>query len=340
MNSTFFKIALLALLLTSASVTFAQQADSKTVSAPATVKAFQTVDLYAKVSGYISEMDVDIGDAVKKGQPLLKLHVPELQQQLAQKMSQIELAKAQAAQALSMTKEVQAQLEGFEAAVKEAETKKTKEEAGLKYYKLELQRVTELAKRGAIQSQLVDRAQFELQAAEAGINMADAAIARAKANLVGAKAAVSRAQSDEVAAKAKIQVAQADAEYVKELVNYTTITAPFDGYVTERMYDAGAFVQNADGNGSAKPILQVVKTDVMRIVFSLSMSDIAGLDRGDKVTLSNIDALQGETFEGTVTRFSAGLDAESRMMKVEMDLDNSQGKLRPGYFGYVTLYPE
>ena len=35
--------------------------------------------LYAKVAGYVDSVPVDIGDPVEKGQTLIKLHIPELQ---------------------------------------------------------------------------------------------------------------------------------------------------------------------------------------------------------------------------------------------------------------------
>ena len=69
------------------------------------------------------------------------------------------------------------------------------------------------------------------------------------------------------------------------------------------------------------------------------MSSLSGLTRGAKVTLSRIDALKGKSFDGTVSRFAAGLDSTTRMMNVEVDLDNSKGQLRPGYFGYIELFP-
>jgi RND family efflux transporter MFP subunit len=49
---------------------------------PAEFRPYLEVELHAKVSGYVREMNVDIGDRVKAGQLLARLEVPELQDEL------------------------------------------------------------------------------------------------------------------------------------------------------------------------------------------------------------------------------------------------------------------
>src|SRR5580698_3557418 len=46
----------------------------------ATLAAFEETDLFAKVSGYLSDVRVDIGDHVKAGQVLAVIDVPEMKQ--------------------------------------------------------------------------------------------------------------------------------------------------------------------------------------------------------------------------------------------------------------------
>ena len=54
------------------------------VTLPATTLAFTTANIYARVSGYISKRNVDIGDRVKKGDLLVEISAPEIDHQLAQ----------------------------------------------------------------------------------------------------------------------------------------------------------------------------------------------------------------------------------------------------------------
>src|SRR6201997_684742 len=56
----------------------------------ATLEAFEDTDLFAKVSGYLSDVRVDIGDHVKAGQVLAVISVPEMEDELAEDEAQLE----------------------------------------------------------------------------------------------------------------------------------------------------------------------------------------------------------------------------------------------------------
>src|SRR5882724_4917839 len=60
----------------------------------ATLEAFEEADLFAKVSGYLSDVRVDIGDHVKAGQVLAVIDVPEMKQELAEAQAQLESKKS------------------------------------------------------------------------------------------------------------------------------------------------------------------------------------------------------------------------------------------------------
>src|SRR5882724_13322401 len=64
------------------------------VQGNATLEAFEDTDLFAKVSGYLSDVRVDIGDHVKAGQVLAVIDVPEMKQELAEAKAQLESKKS------------------------------------------------------------------------------------------------------------------------------------------------------------------------------------------------------------------------------------------------------
>jgi RND family efflux transporter MFP subunit len=64
------------------------------VQGNATLEAFEDADLFAKVSGYLSDVRVDIGDHVKAGQVLAVIDVPEMKQELAEAQAQLESKKS------------------------------------------------------------------------------------------------------------------------------------------------------------------------------------------------------------------------------------------------------
>src|SRR6202047_2298181 len=64
------------------------------VQSNATLEAFEDADLFAKVSGYLTDVRVDIGDHVKAGQVLAVIDVPEMKQELAEAKAQLESKKS------------------------------------------------------------------------------------------------------------------------------------------------------------------------------------------------------------------------------------------------------
>jgi RND family efflux transporter MFP subunit len=64
------------------------------VTIPAEFRAYEEVELHAKVSGYVSQMKVDFGDQVKAGQLMATLEVPELLDDLHNAMAAVQRAEA------------------------------------------------------------------------------------------------------------------------------------------------------------------------------------------------------------------------------------------------------
>ncbi len=312
--------------------------EGKTVSVPATVKGIQTVDMFSKVGGFLKNMNVDIGDEFKAGDALAELDIPEMKSIVLQKKALVRQAEAEAEQAAAAVKQAEAQLVGYRAAIDESKSMRSAKDAMLQYESREFSRLSRMAQSSSIRQELVDTAQLKVQSARSEIETVTARVATAEANLIGAKASVDKAAADRVAAESRIAVAQANLQQTLEMMKYATIRAPWDGLVIHRHFDAGAFIQSADGNSGAKPLLRIAKVDTVRVTCALSNSDIEFLNKGDRAVLSRIAALKDQEFEGTVTRFSGGMDEKTRMMQVEVDLDNKDGKLRPGFFGYLKIF--
>src|ERR1700726_2967210 len=76
----------------------------------ASLEAFEEADLFAKVSGYLSDVRVDIGDHVKTGQVLAVIDVPEMKQELAEARAQLESKKSSLESARSQVDHAKANL--------------------------------------------------------------------------------------------------------------------------------------------------------------------------------------------------------------------------------------
>jgi RND family efflux transporter MFP subunit len=161
------------------------------------------------------------------------------------------------------------------------------------------------------------------------------AVAAAKQKHVAAGARVAQARADVKGAEADVAVATARRAKTQVMLDYAVIRSPYTGVVTRRSYHVGDFVRSADAGGERVPVLAVERTDLMRVVVQIPDRDVPFVDAGDAAVFE-ADALQRrETV--AVSRTAASEDAHTRMMRVELDVPNPDGKLRRGMFGRVTL---
>jgi multidrug efflux pump subunit AcrA (membrane-fusion protein) len=233
------------------------------IELPGTVEGYETADLYAKVGGFLAEISVDIGDHVTKGQVLARLSIPEMDKELLQKQAAIASAEADVGQS--------------RAALHEAKTELHEKQAQLNQQLAAFERTKDLVARGSLQQKLLDEATYQRDAAQAALETVRAAIQTAEAVLA--------------ASAAKVELVQAERDRVQTLIEYGEIHAPFDGMVMKRFVDPGAFIQPADGNSSARPLVTVTRIDIVRIWLDLPMAEVRWLDRGDRVVFLRIKVL-------------------------------------------------
>ena len=86
-------------------------------------------------------------------------------------------------------------------------------------------------------------------------------------------------------------------------------------------------------------MLVIMKTDKMRVVVEVPDRDVPLLDKGDQVTV-RIDAIGDRVYQGTIARTAYAEDPETRTLRAEVDLDNVDGRLRPGQYGTATIVLE
>ena len=130
-------------------------------------------------------------------------------------------------------------------------------------------------------------------------------------------------------------VAQSVLDKDKVWAGYRTIVSPYSGVVTKRNFHLGAFIRGAE-RSAEMPLLVIERTDLLRVVTQVPDEDVPWAVPGRPATVE-IDALPGELFHGVISRTAASEDPQSRTMRVEVDLPNPSGRLRPGMYGQVTI---
>jgi membrane fusion protein, multidrug efflux system len=139
-------------------------------------------------------------------------------------------------------------------------------------------------------------------------------------------------------ADARLAMAQAGLAANETLLRYSKILAPFDGVVTTRFVDPGAFVPAATAgtNPAAAAIVTVMDYSTVRVRVAVPEIEAPRVAVGQPVVVTT-ESLPGQTFRGTVTRHSGAFDEATRSLLVEADLPNADGTLRPGMYVMVKI---
>ncbi len=250
---------------------------------------FQEIDVYAKESGYVKKLMVDYGTRVKAGEVMAILEIPELEAQLQEDRAEIK-------NALNEVTRAQHELARYQAQYKALHLQYTR-----------LNSVFE-SQPGIVAQQEVDDAQGKDLAASSQVDAGQAALEAAQSKLSVAKAKMVRDQS---------------------LFDYSKITAPFPGVVTERYANLGTLVQ-AGTNSQAAPIVKLSEDDLFRLVIPVPESYVRYIHVGDPVDV-RVPSLN-KTFPGKVARFSVDVKESTRTMHTEVDVKNRDRVLMPGLY--------
>jgi RND family efflux transporter MFP subunit len=307
----------------------------KSSTQAAQVMPYEEADLYAKTSGYLETVNVDIGDKVRMGQVLAEIWIPEMEQQRVHKEALLEKSRAEYAQADAAVMAAESLLEAAKARVNEANSQVARYVADVKYRKIDYERHLQLFNERALQRDIVDEKSSRHEAAQAAEAASRSAALTAKANLLVEEAKLRQAQADLLGAKARIKVAQAELDHVSVLLRYSKITAPYDGVITKRFFHPGAFIKSAS-EGNSSPLFHLSNVDRVRIVADVPEADSSWVKAGQPATF-RVDALRGQQFQGKVARFADALDTDSRTMRAEVALDSHPAGLRAGMYGSVTI---
>jgi RND family efflux transporter MFP subunit len=257
---------------------------------------FQEIDVYAKQAGYVKRLLVDYGSHVKAGQVMAVLEIPELQAQLQEDQAEITNAANQVTRAQHELARYQAQYKALH----------------LQYTRLS----------GVFQSQPGIVAQQEVDDAQ-GKDLA------AASQVDAGHAALDAAQSQMAVAKAKLA-------HDQTLYDYSKITAPFSGIVTQRYANLGTLVQaGTNSSTQALPIVRLSQDDLFRLVIPVPESYVRFIRVGDRVDV-RVPSLN-RTFAGKVARFSVDVQEATRTMHTEVDVRNPDHLLVPGLYAEADL---
>ena len=186
----------------------------------------------------------------------------------------------------------------------------------------------------------------DIQQAQASIDQAKQQLQKARSpytryDLTGQEQAVAQAQAqldkaqspytdnDVAAAQAAVDQAQAQLDIAALGLKETTVSAPVDGVISERLVSPGALVN------PQTPLATLVRP-ALELVVNVEESQLGQVAEGQSVQLQ-VPAFPTQTFTGTVRSISPTVDTKSRTAAVRVEPKDDGSKLRAGMFARLSI---
>jgi membrane fusion protein (multidrug efflux system) len=202
-------------------------------------------------------------------------------------------------------REIREQVKQAEASFEVARATVRQRDADLQFAQTALERARSLFARQLLARQALDDAEARYQAALAQLDLARAQFAQAQARL----------------------------EELRITLANTAVTSPVDGFVGRRYLDPGAFAS------TNAPVVSVVDIRSVRLVANVVERDLRRVQPGTPADV-DVDAFPGERFAGRVARVAPVLDPATRTAEIEVEIPNTQFRLKPGMYARVRLAVE
>ena len=292
-----------ALTQTNELVPIVSKSVSRTIDLPGEFQPYLSVDLRARVAGYVEKVLVDRGSAVKQGDILVELSAPELKAQIVEAESKVLVSESERPQAQAKLTSLEATLVSLQATTASLQSS---------YDRLKAASQTP----GAISGNELDIALRSVEAQRANVDAQRASIEAQKASIESLRNQTALAQSA--------------VGVLKQMEAYLHLTAPFDGVITRRLVHPGAIV----GPGTAGALLVLEQVARLRLVVAVPEANVGGIAKGSSVQFQ-VPAYPERTYSGTIARLAQSLDEKSRTMSVEVDVNNKDGVLAPGMYSTV-----
>jgi RND family efflux transporter MFP subunit len=141
-------------------------------------------------------------------------------------------------------------------------------------------------------------------------------------------------RSDLAAKKAVLEAARYNVSRLEKLQSFKHLYAPFEGVITARNTDIGKLIDA--GSGPAKQLFHLASTRRLRVYVNVPQAYSRDAVPGVTAELT-LSEFPGRRFKGTLVRSAQAIDAASRTLLAEVDVDNPTGELLPGAYAEVHL---
>ncbi len=256
------------------------------------------------ISGEITELTVQEGDTVKRGQLLARIYADIYSLQRDQAASGVAQSQAQVASSRAQVANSQAGLEALKASVDQAQ----------KTYNM--------------QKKLFD----EKVISQAEFNIADANLRTANANYNAAQQAIRGTQASVQGAQANVQSAVSNLQKANKDLGRTAVVAPMDGVVSLLNVKKGERVVGSNMMAGTE-MLRIADMAKIEVRVDVGENDVPKVKLGDNAIVT-IDAYSDKKFKGIVTQIASSNNGAAGASQLSAGTDVTQYKV------YIRLLPE
>ncbi len=186
--------------------------------------------------------------------------------------------------------------------------------------------------------QQLAQARSDLSGAQARMKLAETTMNRYQALLkldAIAKLDVDNAMGTYQSDKSAVASADANVKRLEQLVAFEKVYAPFDGVITARNTDVGQLINSGNG-GAAQELFHISSAAKLRIFVSVPQMYSRAAIPGVVASVTLTEA-PGRHYAGRIARNTGTIDAATRTLLTEVDIENTSGELLAGSYAEVHL---
>ncbi len=179
------------------------------------------------------------------------------------------------------------------------------------------------------------RTRAEVAQAEAAVELARTTAARWTALVNSASVSTQETaekKADYELKSAVLDGARANLRRLEDLQGFTKIVAPFSGTITARRTDVGQLIAASSG----QELFRLAQTGTLRVFVHVPQGLTHAIEPGQMADVTVPD-LPGRTFRAKVVRTAGAMEADSRTMVTELEVDNSKGELLAGSYAQARF---
>jgi HlyD family secretion protein len=305
------------------------------VNASGSIRAKESVDVQSEIAGIITNIAVQEGDAVKKGQVLLKIDPIQTEADRNARRANYEISVSDTRNQQIVITNAENDLARMEASLKSSHADLDRSESNLARVQSSFLRKQQLHEEGLISREDYEISQNELKLAKSQFESSKAVLAQTESSVRVAKNNVEQRKIDLASSHLRVKQAEANLTSADDQLKKTTIPAPLSGVVTNLAVEVGERAQPGIMSNPQATLMTIADLSVIQAELKVDETDIVNLSLGDKAQIK-VDALPNDVFDGEVTEIgnspiqSSSSTQEAKDFKVVVTLKTPSAKIRPG----------